>query len=82
MIYALPYLTTPMADEMLRATRRLQEITHECWTVDWEQFALICPHGVRIQHWSALHSPPHVLRRAIVGRHKAARIRVYDQHVT
>lgn len=73
MPYVLPYLSTPMADELLRATRRLQEVTHEHWTVDWERFALVCPHGVRVQHRSALLSPPHVLRRVIAGRHEALR---------
>ncbi len=76
MMYALPYLSSPMADELLQATRRLQEVTHESWTVDWERFALTCPHGVRVHHRSALHSPRHLLYRVIAGRHGENRTRV------
>ena len=69
---AIPYLTSPMTNELLKATRRLEQVTHENWTVDWERFALMCSHGVRVQHRSVLGCSPDSLRNEIGARHEKA----------
>ena len=53
-MHAAPFLLSNTADRLLKASSRLQTISHEPWNVDWERFALVCRHGATISCTSAL----------------------------
>ena len=74
-MHAIPYLLSTLTDDVLKGTRRLQDLTHEQWTIDWEQLELVCPHGIRVNHWFALSSPADFVRRRMVARHESAGLR-------
>ena len=71
-MHAIPYIFSSLTDDILKATHELQGMTHERWTVDWEQLELVCSHGIRVNHWFALSSPADFVRRRIVARHESA----------
>ena len=68
---SLPYISSKVVDDILRATRRLEHITGESWHSDWWTVELVCPHGVRVNHWFVLSSSADFVRRRIAARHKA-----------
>ncbi len=69
---SIPWLTTPLADDMLEATRKLEEVTDETWGVDWEQLCLRCLHGVRVPLANALKLATVDLWMEVAVRHDAA----------
>lgn len=74
---ALPYVSPKITSDLLDATIRLQQITHEPWTVDWSRFALVCRHGVVITHRSVLACRPVELHGLVARRHDSANARVH-----
>lgn len=75
-MHAIPYLFSGMAGKLLRAQQRLEKLTGERWLVDWEQFAMSCPHRVRVSPWLALAESPDSLRLHLASRHKEEANRV------
>ena len=66
----LPYISAKVVDDILRATRRLEQITGESWRSDWRTVELVCPHGVRVNHWFVLSSSEDFIRRRITAGHR------------
>ena len=54
----LPYISSKVEDDILRATRKLEQVTSESWHIDWWALELVCPHGVRVNHWFVLSPNP------------------------
>ena len=73
-MYAVPYLLSQIADGLLKASVRLQGITREPWTVDWEKFALVCRHGVVISPGSALADSTAALLSSIERQHAITKV--------
>ena len=67
----LPYISSKVVDDILRATRRLEHITGESWHIDWWTVELVCPHSVRVNYWFVLSSSADFVRRRIAARHEA-----------
>ena len=66
---ALPYLSSGTTKDMITSTRQLEHMTGESWTFDWRNLTLQCPHGVQVNHWFVMSSPPDFVRRSITARH-------------
>ena len=64
-----PYLLSTEANDLVRATRSLRQVTHESWTFDGYDRTLVCPHGVRVPYRLALGGPSDVLRTKVAARH-------------
>ncbi len=71
---ALPFALSQLTDDLLRATIRLKQVTHEHWTIDWDRFALVCKHGVAVSCWWALASPAPTLGDLVARRHDTSRM--------
>ncbi len=69
MMHVLAYLASPMADDLNKAVARLQHVTHEPWTVDWQRFGLVCRHGVLVNHWHVLAGSIVALTGIVASRH-------------
>jgi len=72
-MHVLSYLSSHMADDLTEAVARLQHVTHEPWTVDWQRFGLVCGHGVLLNHWHVLTASAAVLAGLIADRHAVTR---------
>ncbi len=65
----IPHLASHVADDLTEAVIRLQHLTHEPWTVDWQRFGLVCKHGVLVSHWDVLAGSAAVLAGLMANRH-------------
>ncbi len=74
-MHTVPYMFSQMTKDLVSASIRLQQATHEAWTFDWERFALVCRHGVAVAHRSALAKPMDELREFVTGLHAAVGVR-------
>lgn len=72
MMNAVPYVLSSMADDMLRATRKLEQATNESWATDWGRFGLRCPHNVVVNHLFALNNPVEAIRQHVEVQHSLA----------
>jgi len=68
-MHTFPYLSSQVAEELTQALLRLQHITHEPWTVDWQRFGLVCRHGLLVNHWHVMAGSAAVLAGLIANRH-------------
>lgn len=73
MMNTMPYLLSSTTDELLRATRRLEQATNESWSTDWSQFALKCPHKVMVNHSFVLGNSLESIQRHVEAQHTLAR---------
>ena len=76
MLHLLPFVTSAVTDDLLKATRRLEQATHESWAVDWERLTLVCSHGIHMNPQSAVSASPNSLHSIVLARHDVAGIGV------
>ena len=72
MMNTVPYLLSSTTDDLLRATRRLEQATQESWSTDWSQFALQCPHRVLVNHSFVLENSIESIHRYVDAQHALA----------
>ena len=72
MMNAVPYVLSSMTDDLLRATRKLEQATNESWATDWGQFGLRCPHNVVVNHLFALNNSVESIRQHVKDQHSLA----------
>ncbi|PZC47747.1 MAG: hypothetical protein C1O27_000632 [Chloroflexi bacterium] len=76
MLHALPFVTSAVTDDLLRATRRLEQASHESWVVDWQRLVLVCSHGVQMNPQSAVSASQDGLHSIVEARHDVAGVMV------
>ena len=73
MMNAMPYVLSSMADDLIRATRKLEQATNEPWSTDWGQFGLRCPHNIVVNHLFAINNSVDSIRCHVETQHNLAR---------
>lgn len=69
---ALYSVSSGYAEGFLKASQRLQRLTHESWTIDWQKLQLTCPHGVSIPIAQVQGEGRDTVEPLVADRHKAA----------
>ena len=73
MMNAMPYLLSSTTDDLLRATRRLEQATKESWTMNWSQFAFRCPHKVLVNSAFILENSLESIHHYVEAQHALAK---------
>jgi len=73
MMNTIPYLLSSTTDDLLRATRRLEQATRESWAMDWSQFALKCPHKIMVNSAFVLENTLDSIRLYVEAQHALAK---------
>jgi hypothetical protein len=73
MMNTMPYLLSSTTDDLLRATRKLEQATKESWSMNWSQFALQCPHKVVVNSTFVLNNSLESIHRYVEAQHALAK---------
>jgi hypothetical protein len=72
MMNTMPYLLSSATDDLVRATRKLEQATNESWITNWSQFMLQCSHKVMVKHSFVLENSAESIKRHLDAQHALA----------
>lgn len=65
---AIPFLVSQITEDYSKTAIKLQQATHEQWSVDWQNLTLVCRHGISL-------SPPACARKSVANLREYATAR-------
>ncbi len=66
---AIPFFGSQITDDYTKAAIRLQQATHEQWSVDWQNLTLVCRHGIALSPPACAKKSEANLREYAAARH-------------
>ena len=66
---AIPFFGSQITDDYTKAAIKLQQATHEQWSVDWQNLTLVCRHGIALSPPACAKKSEANLREYAAARH-------------
>ena len=66
---AIPFFGSQITDDYTNTAIRLQQATHEQWSVDWQNLTLVCGHGISLSPPACAKKSEANLREYATARH-------------
>ena len=66
---AIPFLGSQITDDYSKTAMKLQEATHEQWSVDWQNLTIVCRHGISLSPAACARKSAASLREYSTARH-------------